>query len=259
MDRAVTFMEEATQSDTPFFCVIWFHAPHWPVVTNASYRNLYPGLDEFTRSHFGTITAMDEQIGRLRKKLREYEVEQNTMLWFCSDNGPEGSVEEGSWHGAGSAGPFKGRKRDLFEGGIRVPAILEWPERVQKGTVTEMPMCTSDYFPTICDALGIQQNSDNRPYDGISLLPFIQKANAQRAEPIAFESGKRQALIDNRYKLITVDKGVTFMLFDVLADPGETNDLAVEQPDIVQQMKIKLEAWRESCSRSAAGADYTDG
>jgi arylsulfatase A-like enzyme len=122
MDRAIAFIEKTAGTSQSFFTVIWFHAPHWPVVTGPEYRDMYPGQSEFAQNHFGCITAMDEQIGRLRKRLRQLGIADNTMFWFCSDNGPEGGVQ-GPKGGMGSAGPLRGRKRSLYEGGVRVPGL----------------------------------------------------------------------------------------------------------------------------------------
>ncbi len=149
------FIEKAVAGQKPFFSAIWFHTPHKPVVVGPKYRTVYSSYSEGEQHYYGCITAMDEQIGRLRAKLKELGVDENTMIWFCSDNGPEGRKLEGT--SRGSAGPFRGRKRDLLEGGVRVPALLVWPEKVKKHSKIHMPCVTSDYFPTIIDILGIDK------------------------------------------------------------------------------------------------------
>ncbi|EON74966.1 Arylsulfatase [Lunatimonas lonarensis] len=163
MDRVIPFIKEAAVKDTPFFAVIWFHTPHLPVLAGPEYRALYPDLSEDKQHYFGSITAMDGQIGRLRETLRELGVADDTMIWFCSDNGSEGSEQAN--RAQGSAGPFKGRKRSLYEGGIRVPAVLEWPSQVQGGRKTNLPVSTSDYFPTILGALGFENKGQVHPLD----------------------------------------------------------------------------------------------
>ena len=172
MDRVIPFLEQSTREQKPFFCVIWFHTPHLPVVAGPRYRAMYAQHDLYHANYYGCITAMDEQVGRLRDKLKAFNADTNTMLWFCSDNGPEGNASA-----PGSAGPFRGRKRDLTEGGIRVPALLEWPAKIKAGSETSYPMVTSDYFPTILAAAGLPAPPD-RPLDGINLLPvFAQKSH----------------------------------------------------------------------------------
>ncbi|GAG59988.1 unnamed protein product, partial [marine sediment metagenome] len=164
MDRAIPFVENAARGNRPFLAIIWFHAPHLPTVAGPEYRRLYHEQPEGHQHYYGCITALDEQVGRLRRKLRELEIAGNTMLWFCSDNGPEGNTGELP----GSAGPFRGRKRSLFEGGVRVPGILEWPDRIEEPRAVSMPCCTSDHFPTVMEVLGFKMQGQPEPIDGIS-------------------------------------------------------------------------------------------
>jgi arylsulfatase A-like enzyme len=255
MDRAVPFMRAAVKAKKPFLAVIWFHAPHAPVVAGPEDRAAYANYSEDEQHYYGCITAMDEQIGRLRAELRRLDVADNTMLWFCSDNGPEG--KDGR-HGRfrGSAGPFRGRKRSLLEGGIRVPALLEWPDRVRPGRATDSPCCTSDYFPTILDVLGFTPKGRPAPVDGVSLLPLIDGKVTERPAPIAFESRKQLALIGNRYKIYSSDQGKSYALYDVIDDPGESTDLALEKRAVVETMKKTLNGWRRSCQQSLVGRDY---
>jgi len=244
-----------TNEPKPFFTVIWFHTPHLPVVTGPKYRKIYSQYSEDEQHYYGCITALDEQIGRLRSQLRQLGIADNTMFWFCSDNGPEG--KDGK-HGRtrGSAGPLRGRKRSLFEGGVRVPGLLEWPDRIKAGRITDIPCSTSDYFPTVLDVLGFKMKGQPQPIDGVSLLPLINGKMVRRPVPIAFESKNQVSLTDNRYKIYSSDKGKTYMLFDLLEDPGETKDLAAEKPQILQSMKATLVKWRKSCQDSLAGKDY---
>lgn len=119
MDRAVPFIDSAAESGTPFLAVIWFHTPHLPCVASPEWFDYYKGkgLTDRAASFYGCISGMDEQMGRLRGELDRLGVADNTMIWFCSDNGPEGRTSPDT----GSAGPYRGRKRSLHEGGVRVP------------------------------------------------------------------------------------------------------------------------------------------
>jgi len=245
MDRVIPFIRKAAENNRPFLAVIWFHAPHAPVVSGPEYRKMYSPYTEDQQHYYGCITALDEQMGRLRQQLRELGIAENTMVWFCSDNGPEGT-----------AGLLRGRKRSLLEGGVRVPGLLEWPGRIKRGQITGIPCCTSDYYPTILDILGLKMKGQPQPIDGVSLLPLIEGKMAQRSRPIAFESGNQLALIDNRYKIYSKDRGRTYMLFDLIEDPAETRDLAAEKPKTLKSMKVALEMWRSSCRNSLAGKDY---
>jgi arylsulfatase A-like enzyme len=195
---------------------------------------------------------MDEQMGRLRATLKSSGVEENTILWFCSDNGPEGdNSSPGRTHG------LRGRKRSLYEGGVRVPGLVVWPKMIKEGRLVKMPSSTSDYFPTIMDVLGYTFDSNKvLPYDGISLLPLIKGETEQRSHPIAFESRNQLSLTDNRYKIYSNDLGESFELYDLLLDQEEKNNLAHLHPDIVESMVRTLEQWRNSCRESLQGKDY---
>ena len=254
MDRAISFIETAAAQGRPFFAVIWFHTPHTPVVAGPRYLEQYPGLPEEERHYYGCITAMDEQIGRLRDSLKRLGVSRNTMLWFCSDNGPEGDGIEG--RSRGSTGPFRGRKRSLLEGGVRVPAFLEWPARIPEGRSVDVPCVTSDYLPTILEALGHQVDAHPLQLDGLSLIPLIDGLVADRASPIGFQSAQQVSLVSNRYKLYSADQGSTFALYDLIADTGETKDLSSQKLEVVVEMRQELEGWLASCRNSLGGGDY---
>ncbi len=263
MDRAIPFIREAVGNKKPFFTIVWFHTPHLPVVAGPKHAAMYSQFDGYKKNYLGCITALDDQVGRLRAELKSLGVAQDTMLWFCSDNGPEGNDKA-----PGSAGGLRGRKRSLFEGGVRVPGILEWPARVSPGQTTDVAACTSDYLPTIVDVLGAKQ-LDARPIDGVSLLPLIAGTMKHRPAPIAFESAGQLALSDNRYKLIHAParrkkkseknagkEEFQWMLFDLTQDQDEQHDIAAEHPDVVQRMSQQLLQWRASCRESLDGNDY---
>jgi len=256
MDRAVPFIRDAAEKRKPFFTVIWFHTPHLPVLTGPKYRAMYSQYSEDEQHYYGCITALDEQVGRLRSELRGLGIADNTMLWFCSDNGPEGKDGK-SDRSRGSAGPFRGRKRSLLEGGVRVPGLLEWPARIKAGRMTDIPCSTLDYFPTVMDTLGFKMKGRPEPVDGVSLLPLIEGIMTERSMPIGFESRNQVSLTGNRYKIYSNNKGKSYMLFDLLEDPGENKDLAAKKPQVLQSMKAALAKWRKSCKDSLAGTDYT--
>ncbi len=254
MDRVIPFIEKSVREEKPFFAVIWFHAPHLPVLADSLHRTLYAGYSNEEKNYFGCITAMDEQIGRLNAKLENLKTSENTMIWFTSDNGPEGKLQNQDF--PGSAGKLRGRKRSLYEGGIRVPGILKWPLMVDEGRTTEIPASTLDYFPTIVEILDIEKADEMEPIDGISLWPLLIGDVNQRNKPIYFESGKQLALTTNQFKAYSSDQGENFELYDLLDDPGENTDLSSKFPDIVAEYKELLMKWQKSCQNSLAGADY---
>jgi len=119
IDRVIPFIENSLNEEKPFFSTVWFHTPHLPVVSDSIHRRIYKDLSIEKQLYYGTITALDEQIGRLWKKLEDLDIQEETLIFFCSDNGPESATP-------GSAGIFRERKRSLFEGGVRVPAFAIW-------------------------------------------------------------------------------------------------------------------------------------
>ena len=274
MDRAIPFIRQAVAESKPFFAVIWFHTPHSPVLAGPGHRAMYAGFSEGEQHYYGCITALDEQVGRLRAELGQLGVQQDTMLWYCSDNGPEGMTPQAR-NNRGSSGGLRGRKRSLFEGGVRVPGILEWPSRVPAHRTTAIPCSTSDYFPTVMAALGLDMPGDGRPMDGVSLLPLIEGAMIKRERRIAFQcpdGGERSkrarwgspdhALIGDRYKFLSYldeSRAADDMLFDLAVDPGERHNLVADLPEVAASMKRELRDWNASCERSDGGEDYPEG
>lgn len=256
--RALKFIKQANEKDQPFFVVIWFHAPHLPVVADELHRNLYPdhpfGL--YGQHYAGCISAIDDAMGKLQNELDSANVTDNTMLWYCSDNGPESSAEKGP----GLAGPFRGRKRSLYEGGVRVPGFVCWPSKIKTARETDVACVTSDYFPTILDVLDVPL--PKRPYDGISLVPLINGEMEQRNQPIGFQSKNVATWVTDRYKIVTRTEETTgnnqskIELFDLVADPGESTDLSAKHPDVVTTLSNQLKLWQASCKKSDIGDDY---
>ena len=240
MDRALPFIQGAVKEEKPFLAVIWFHTPHSPVVGGPKYREMYADQPEPAQHYYACITAMDEQVGRLRTELKRLGVDGNTMIWFCSDNGP---ARQGSPRHVGSPGGLSGYKLSIREGGIRVPGLLVWPDKVKKSRVVSAPCVTSDYFPTILDALDIPLPKD-RVYDGISILPLIRGDRETRDRSIGFlnKNGAEAVWMDDRYKLISTSRKV--QLFDILGDPEEKEDLSVKLSEVKARMESELAEWK---------------
>jgi arylsulfatase A-like enzyme len=232
---------------------------------------MYKDYSETEQHYYGCITAMDQQIGRFRAELRRLGIAENTMVWFCSDNGPEGRTDKGepSWckYSRGVTAGLRGRKRSLFEGGILGPALLEWPGHIEPDQVTDFPCSTLDYLPTIQDLLGYEM-PDERPIDGISLMPLINGKAEKRSAPIPFwfikpskeamHNSPTLAVIDNNYKLLTnlSKDGREDMLFDLAKDPYEKNNIIADHPKIAIRLRSWIMQWTDSCRKSHSGEDY---
>jgi len=240
MDRVLPFIEGAAERRQPFLAVVWFHTPHSPVVGGPEYREMYADQPEPAQHYYACLTAMDEQVGRLRAELKRLGVDGNTMLWFCSDNGP---ARQGSPRHVGSNGGLSGYKLSIREGGIRVPGLLVWPDEIKEPRTVDAPCVTSDYFPTILDALDVPL-PDDRTYDGVSLLPLVRGERAKRQTAIGFlnKNGREAVWMEDRYKLIATPNSVR--LYDIPADPAEKENLADELPDVRDRMLTELNAWK---------------
>jgi arylsulfatase A-like enzyme len=247
VDRVIAFVEKNASAGRPFLAVVWFHAPHEPVVAGPDYRGLYDGrMNDEDAAYAGVITAMDEQMGRLRGELRRLGIEDHTLVLFTSDNGSSRRTP----------GPFRGGKGSLSEGGIRVPALLVWPEKIRGPRSTESVAHTDDLFPTVLDAAGIGVDATVRPIDGVSLMPLIEGRSAERSKPMAFEFRTQRAYIDPPYKILSIDDGRNFALYNLARDPREEIDLAGSEPERLASMIAALESHRASWARSREGDDF---
>ncbi len=274
-DEALKFIRMHAAASKPFLAVVWFGSPHGPHEALPADKALYASLSEQEQNYCGEIAAIDRSVGRMREALRELKVSENTLFWYCSDNG--GAA------GPKSTGFLRGSKGTLWEGGVRVPGIVEWPARISEPFVSETPCSTSDIYPTVLEAAGAVAKNQIQPLDGISLLPLFDRKTESRSKPIAFWSNARTpkshaVLLDWPYKLHTNpgagrDKGRTkqggqrsgvivdeklpaVLLYDVSKDPKETTDLAAQEPERVAKMTAVLEAWKASVEKSLAGGDY---
>lgn len=254
MDRVIPFIEGAVENEQPFLALVWLHTPHVPFIGPPEEMKLYEHIsDHRAQNYYATLTAMDKEVGRLRAKLEELGVADNTMLWFASDNGPDFLGG-----GIGSTGGLRGRKHRIYEGGIRVPGILVWPDMVPEARVTEFPASTNDYYPTVLDAVGFEMPHQPTPVDGMSLMPLIRGEIDSRPVPMAFKSTKHGqiALVDNRYKVIRPGPDEEFELYDLVDDPAEETDLGFLHQALTYNMADILREWEESCEASARGEDY---
>jgi arylsulfatase A-like enzyme len=251
--RAIEFLEKNRQNGHPMFAVIWYGSPHSPFKASDADKAGFSELNDSSANHYGELVAMDRSIGTLRKSLRDLNLADNTLLLFCSDNGglPEISPE--------TVGGLRGNKGSVFEGGLRVPGIIEWPA-VIRPRVTHFPACVMDIFPTVAEIVGLPERCMTKPVDGISLRPLFTQEIAQRHAPMGFRYRSKLALIDDRYKLLT--EGINtgkFQLYDLIADPKESRDLSDEQPEVFSRMKQQLLDWNASVDDSFAGKNYPEG
>ena len=251
--KALEFIKEKTKQNLPFFVVIWDGSPHDPFLASEKDRDTFKDLDKQSQHHYGELVAFDRSLGVLRKTLKDLGLEKNTILWYCSDNGGLRNISPPS------VGGLRGYKTTIWEGGLRVPAIIEWPKMI-KPKVTNYPASTMDIFPTIADILNLPETDLLKPVDGITLKPIFKNNLSNRDKRIPFRYKDQGALIDNNFKLVvtSIDKK-KFELYDLEKDFSESIDLSRQNPSVFNKMKTDYLKWSESIDSSQAGMNYPEG
>lgn len=255
VDEALKFIGQQTRSEQPFFAVIWYGTPHNPFMASDEDTKDFAHLDNASRDQHGELVAMDRSIGALRKGLRELDVADETLVWFTSDNGGLPKIRPST------VGDLRGFKGSLYEGGLRVPSVVEWPSRITKPRITAFPAVAMDIFPTVAEVVGLPDSAMLKPQDGISLAGLFTEEWKDRSKPISFSCFGNSALLDNNYKLLLQGKGKSrsFELYDLSADPQEKTNLYNSRPEVAERMTALLEERNESIERSLAGKDYPEG
>lgn len=241
--EAVSWLKARKNATTPFFITVWTHEPHLPIESAPEYMKPYAGIeDEGLRQHHGNITQMDDAFGKLMAAVDEMGYRDNTVVFFTSDNGPEGNGTSGRTRG--STGGLRGRKRHTHEGGIRVPGIIRWPGHIKAGTTSDTPVIGSDIFTTICKIVDIPL-PDDRTIDGASLLPLFDDKPVEREQPLYWRNHLapqefRVGLRIGDWKIVGSDDLTSFELYNIAKDPQETKNLAESESKRFAELKQRL-------------------
>lgn len=185
VNAALKFMKASHSKEKPFLAVIWFGNPHTPHQAISKLREQYPNQAASFQNYFGEISGVDQAMGHLRSQLREMKLAENTLLWFTSDNGPRPPQFKKEEPRSQATGGLAGWKGNLWEGGIRVPSIIEWPVRIKKPRTSDIPCGTIDIYPTVLQITGAKVAHQPR-LDGLSLLPLIDGKMTARSQPMGF-------------------------------------------------------------------------
>ncbi len=254
-NEALSFIKEKNNKEMPFFIVIWDGSPHSPFIADDEDNIDFKNLDERSKNHYGELVAFDNSLGDFRKGLQDIGISNNTILWFNSDNGGLGKKQNIS---PSTVGELKGQKGDIWEGGIRVPSVIEWPS-VIKSRISTYPSSTMDIFPTIVDILNLPDSTMLMPLDGESLFPLFNSKLGKRKNKIPFRYLDKGALIDNNFKLVVTSiKKNNFELYDLLNDPKESLNISSSYPIVFQEMKDEFMEWNKSVNESINGNDYNE-
>jgi len=272
-DQLLQFVRD--NKDRPFFAYVPFTIPHaamhvpeedhapwrekWPQFNNKIGKYKGPDVKNPIAAFAGMMTRMDRHVGELMALLKELGIDDNTIVSFTSDNGPhmEGGHDPKFFN---SNGPLKGHKRDLYEGGIRVPFVARWPGKIKAGTETDIPVAMWDVLPTCLEIAQLESPSN---IDGISYLPaLLGKTSEQPRHEYLYwafyERGGKQAVRMGKWKSVRnnvgKDPNSTPELYDLTSDIGEMKNVAADHPDIVKQMEAYMqEAHAPSASWSFGG------
>jgi len=279
VDQAIAFLEK--NRGQPFYLNLWTllpHAPNRPTAEQLSrYQDIEPNPDDFEswmrgyagaaedfdsqmKTYCAVMSNVDTALGRLLDKLDAMKLSDNTLIFFTSDNGPEdyhiGNVRNS---GMGATGPFRGRKRSLYEGGIRMPCIARWPGVVPAGHVDKTSVVAAvDWLPTICRLAGVQV-PDIEP-DGEDVSDILRGTSRPRQRPLFWEwrggvVGNRAylppglAIRDGDWKLFARPDGSRVELYNIPEDLGERSNMGEQHPEVVARLLPELLQWKKTLPR----------
>lgn len=256
-EKAVEFI--GRQGDKPFFLYVPYNAPHYPMHAPKKYLDRFPDLPPDRRIMAAMIAAVDDGVGEIVEALKKAGKYENTVIFFSSDNGP--SRETRNWldgtedpYYGGSAGIFRGHKSSLFEGGIRMPAILSGPGRIPAGRVCDGVGAMMDIFPTFLEIAGGECPND-LTIDGSSVLPTVTEGAPSPHKQLFWEYNKQLAVRLGKWKLVlngrlgSGDKADDIHLSDLHSDPGERTNLKDQEPDLVAELTRAAKEWQASTRR----------
>lgn len=278
-DAAIAFLQE--HGDQPFYLNLWFTHPHATATEPTDeqmqpYQHLrwqrlesdWPGAQVI---YYAVVSELDRQIGRVLEKLDALGLRENTVVIFSSDNGPEDVfITNASHAGVGSAGPFRGRKRSLYEGGIRVPFLVRWPGHAPAGLVNDVSAVNVvDLYPTVCRLAGVPFPDG---LDGEDMSASWRGALEPRTKPMFWEwrfgvvghvlhRSPMLAIRDGDWKLLCNPEADRVELYRIPEDPSEWNNLVEVYPDVADRLKDRVLIWQQELPEGpwdpdAGNADY---
>ena len=249
--EAVAFIDRHKRE--PFFLYLAFNAVHTPMQATDERLKKFESIADRTRRTYAAMTlAMDEAVGKVLDKLRAEKLEEDTLLFFFSDNG--GPTMPGTTINGSRNTPLRGSKRTTLEGGIRVPFVVTWKGRLPAGKTYDQPVIQLDILPTALAAAGVEVRADWK-LDGVNLLPYLEGTNTSAPhDTLYWRLGKQMAIRQGDWKLVRYDPtadgdakgrgGVTALkLYNLAQDIGEANDLAAKYPDKLKDLEAAWQKW----------------
>jgi arylsulfatase A-like enzyme len=232
-DEATAFIER--NRDQQFFLYLSFNAVHTPMHAKPEHESRFASIDDERRRTLGGMTlALDEAVGQITAKLDDLGLLENTLVFFINDNG-------GATNNASTNGPLRGQKGDKFEGGIRVPFMVQWPATLPQGVDYALPVSALDIFPTVTST--VSGRTADSSLDGVNLLPYLTGEIADRPhEMLYWRRGVVAAVRRGDWKLIRV-AGEPAWLFDLADDPWEERNRLSDHPALVEELLEALDGW----------------
>ena len=253
-EYAIKYIRRSLELDKPFFLYIPYNAPHYPMHAPEKYLERFPNLKWDRQIMAAMLSAMDDSVGKIIDELKKLGLYDNTITFFQSDNGP--SRESRNWldgnldpYYGGSTGKLKGHKFSLFEGGIRSPAIINWPKNIPSGQVINEPGVAMDIFPTFLTAAGVDLNQYE--LDGKNILPMVIEGKKSSHDGLFWEMNEQTAVRKDKWKLVLnghlvedVPSEDNVHLSDLENDMAESINLKEKYPQITKELKKIAQDWR---------------
>jgi arylsulfatase A-like enzyme len=238
-DNAVKFIEE--NSDNPFFLYLSYNAPHTPLQATEKdlERNMHIEIEK-RRIYAAMVSSMDDGIGLILDKLEEKKISDNTIVIFFSDNG---GVE---WYNFSDNGVLRGIKGDFFEGGIRVPFVMQWPKKIKAGITYDKPIISLDVFATVASAASAEKHINNE-IDGVDLLPYLTGNNSGLPHKYLYWQNRDKdidVVRDERYKYLRIKNDE--YIFDLKNDIGEETNIINSSKPIYDRLKSQFKEWEKN-------------
>jgi N-acetylgalactosamine-6-sulfatase len=265
VDEAIQFIDK--NKSQPFYLQLWTLVPHATLNPTAEQMKPYERLRAAGKNFpyhsaaeifYSSVTEMDAQLGRLFAALEQQGVAENTLILFSSDNGPEDIHIRNAGHsGVGSAGPFRGRKRSLYEGGIRVPGIVRWPAKIPAGRIDDTSVVAGvDWLPTVCHLAGVELPANHR-LDGENVSDILADKPRERTQPLfwewrfqiageLFHHSPQLAIREANWKLLINPDRSRVELYDLPQDPTQLNNVAEHQSQLVDRLSGQLLKWHHT-------------
>ena len=252
VNAAINFLKEKRNGGQPMFVNLWLKDPHTPLWPTDEQRDKFTGLEESKQTYYSVICDADYHVGRLLDALDEFELTENTLVIFSSDNGPERTaIKMGTF---GSTGGLRGGKRSLYQGGVCVPFIVRWPGHTAAGMLDDHTLLSSvDLYPSFCQIAGASIPDGAAP-DGESIVGLLEGDSFTRTKPLFWDWTRfanpnheiywpAKAVRKGKWKWMKNDVSGQEELYDIESDPNESQNLLANHPDIAKELNMLWEDW----------------